>query len=149
VRRGIAGRQPGPVESGKNIASANSVWPELEHTLATDRKTLVELIEAATKAAYEARRVRTGGEPWAERTAEERRRFIELVTAAFNHLPAMGFAITRAADPDAVPGVVTLPIEQARHIWAVISGGHTPAAQSLAAIAALQNAIAKAESVPA
>jgi hypothetical protein len=119
---------------------ALQVGPELEHRLATDRKTLVDMIDAATQAAYELRRAKTGGVPWAERTAEERRRFGELVTAAFNHLPAMG-------DPDAMPGVVTLSLEQAQHLWAAITGGKASAEQRLAAFAALQNAIAKAESV--
>jgi hypothetical protein len=126
---------------------ALQVGPELEHRLATDRKTLVDMIDAATQAAYELRRAKTGGVPWAERTAEERRRFGELVTAAFNHLPAMGYTITRTSDPDAMPGVVTLSLEQAQHLWAAITGGKSSAEQRLAAFAALQNAIAKAESV--
>ena len=108
---------------------------------------MAELIEAVTAAAYEVRRAKTGGKPWGERTAEERRRFGELVTAAFNHLPAMGYTIARTGEPGTVPGVVTLPLEQARHLWAAITGVKAPAEQSLEAFAALQSAIAKAESV--
>ena len=111
----------------------------------TDRRTMLQLIEAATEAAYELRRAKTGGKPWMERTSDERRRLSEMVAAAFNHLPAMGYTITRTESPGTVPGVVSLPLEQARYLWATLANGTGPVQQKLDAVAALQSAIATAE----
>ena len=106
---------------------------------------MLQLIESATEAAYELRRTKTGGKSWMERTPDERRRFSELVAAAFNHLPAMGYTITRTESPDVVPGIVSLPLDQARNLWSVVANGNTPVQQKFEAVAALQSAIATAE----
>ena len=80
-----------------------------------------------------------------ERSPDERRRLSEMVAAAFNHLPAMGYTITRTESPGTVPGVVSLPLEQARYLWATLANGTGPVQQKLDAVAALQSAIATAE----
>jgi hypothetical protein len=118
---------------------------EVEQTLSTDRRTMLQLVEAATEAAYELRRAKTGGKPWMERTPDERRRFSELVAAAFNHLATMGYTVTRTDSPGVVPGIVSLPLDQARSLWSVVANGNAPVQQKFEAVAALQSAIASAE----
>jgi len=109
------------------------------------RKTLRQVVEEAAEASYEARRVRTGGKPWSERSDEDRRGYEKAVAAAFEFLPTIGYAVKPDGPAGVIPGMVLLPLEDARALWRAFTRTDVPREATLRAYSSLQAAIAEAE----
>src|SRR4029079_15764664 len=78
-----------------NHAERGSIWNRTPGTrcMQTVRKTLRQGGEAAAEASYETRRVRSGGKPRQDRSAEDRRGYEKAIAAAFELLPTSGHAV--------------------------------------------------------
>ena len=111
----------------------------------TVRKTLRQVVEEAAEASYEARRIRTGGKPWSERSDEDRRGYEKAVAAAFEFLPTIGYAVKPDGPAGVIPGMVMLPLEDARALWQALTRTDVQREATLRAYSALQAAISEAE----
>jgi hypothetical protein len=105
---------------------------------------LRQVVEEAAEASYEARRARSGGKPWHERSDEDRRAYEKAIAAAFEFLPSIGYAVKPDGPAGAIPGMVILPLEDARALWHAFMRIDVPRETTLRAFSALQNAIAAA-----
>jgi hypothetical protein len=111
----------------------------------TVRKTLRQVVEEAAEASYETRRVRTGGKPWSERSDEDRRGYEKAVAAAFEYLPTIGYAVKPDGPAGVIPGMVMIPLEDARALLQALTRTDVPREATLRAYSALQVAISDAE----
>lgn len=109
-----------------------------------ERLTWRQVIESAAEASYEARRVKTGSKPWAERSGDDQRRYREAIAGAFEHLGTIGYAIKPAGPDGVVPGMVTLSLADARALQNALVRADASRDDTLRAYAALQSAISAA-----
>jgi hypothetical protein len=130
-----------------NHTERGSIWNRTPGTrcMQTVRKTLRQVVEEAAEASYETRRVRSGGKPWQDRSAEDRRGYEKAIAAAFEFLPTIGYAVKPDGPAGMVPGIVMLPLEDARALWQALTRTDVPREATLRAYSALQSAITEAE----
>ena len=81
----------------------------------------------------------------ARAVAEDRRRYYEAIAGAFEYLTTIGYAVKPAGHDGAVPGMVAIPIADARALWTAVTRTDAPREQTLRAYTALQAALAVAE----